>query len=318
MYVVTVGSGNSGGGAIHDYLYNREDFRSPFFGNEFRLVNDPDGIDSLYKNFYENFSVNNAASAFERFEKFSILSTKIKGHINNEWSRIYPENSEKIILNYLKRISHIEYYAMPQFKYLSLNIIKKLHFFIKYRLLKEKINKIKLFKVRLPKNEKKFLFETRKLLDELCQKKNKSKKSNIILDQSVSYWRPTDYLKYFHNLKIIIVNRDPRSIYYSMYLRNSKAYPSSNVTTFTEWYKKIRNSQLKIKNKNIYIIQYENFLNNFEIESKKLNNFLKINQKIKSKFDPEFSKKNVLKAKDKLNKKDKNYLEKKLKNYLVW
>ena len=157
MYVVTVGSGNSGGGAIHDYLYNREDFSSPFFGNEFRLINDPDGIDALYKNLYENFSVNNAAAAFERFEKFSILSTKIKGNVNNEWRRIYPENSEKLILNYLKRISYIEYYAMPQFKYLSLNMIKKFHFFIKHRLLKEKINKIKLFKVRIPEDEKKFL-----------------------------------------------------------------------------------------------------------------------------------------------------------------
>ena len=36
------------------------------------------------------------------------------------------------------------------------NMIKKFYFFIKHRLLKEKINKIKLFKVRLPENEKKF------------------------------------------------------------------------------------------------------------------------------------------------------------------
>ena len=207
---------------------------------------------------------------------------------------------------------------MPQFKYLSLNILKKFYFFIKHRLLKEKINKIKLFKVRLPENEKKFLFETKKLLDELCQKKNKSKNSNIILDQSASYWRPTDYIKYFNNLKIIIINRDPRSIYYSMYSRNSKAYPSSNIITFAKWYKKIRNNQLKIKNKNVYIIQYEKFLNNFEIESKKLNNFLKISQKIKSKFDLNFSKNNILKAKNKLNKQDKIYLENKLKNFLVW
>ena len=155
-------------------------------------------------------------------------------------------------------------------------------------------------------------------IDNCELKKNKSKNSNIILDQSASYWRPTDYIKYFNNLKIIIINRDPRSIYYSMYSRNSKAYPSSNIITFAKWYKKIRNNQLKIKNKNVYIIQYEKFLNNFEIESKKLNNFLKISQKIKSKFDLNFSKNNILKAKNKLNKQDKIYLEKKLKNFLVW
>ena len=318
MYVVTVGSGNSGGGAIHDYLYNREDFSSPFFGNEFRLINDPDGIDALYKNLYENFSVNNAAAAFERFEKFSILSTKIKGNVNNEWRRIYPENSEKLILNYLKRISYIEYYAMPQFKYLSLNMIKKFHFFIKHRLLKEKIKKIKLFKVRIPEDEKKFLLETKNFLDELCQKKNKSKNSNIILDQSVSYWNPENFLKYFDDAKIIITNRDPRSIYYSMLSRNSKAYPSSNIKTFTKWYKKIREKQSEIDNKNIYFVQYEKFLKNFEKESRKLNNFLKISNKIKSKLDIEHSKNNILKAKRNLAVSDQNFIKNNLKNFLAW
>ena len=138
------------------------------------------------------------------------------------------------------------------------------------------------------------------------------------MDQSVSYWRPDNFFKYFNNLKVIIINRDPRSIYYSMKSRNSKAYPSTDVKTFTNWYKKIREEQSKSKNKNIYFIQYENFLNKFEIESKKLNNFLKINQKIKSKFNLENSKKNILKAKFNLNKKELKYLEKELKKYLVW
>ncbi len=318
MYVVTASSGNSGGGAVHDYLKNRDDFKSPFYGNEFRLINDPDGIDNLYKNFYENFSVNNAAIAFQRFEKFSILSSKIKGNVSNELKPIYPKNSNKIISNYIKKISYIEYYAMPQFRYLNLNILSKLYFFIKYKILKEKINKIKIFKVRLPKDEKEFLLETRKFIDKLCQKKNRSKNTNIILDQSVSYWRPNDYFKYFNNLKIILVNRDPRSIYYSMHSRNSKAFPSSNVVTFAKWYKKIRKNQLKIKNKNIHIVQYEKFLNNFNSESKKLNNFLKISQKVKSKFNLKFSKKNILKAKYNLSKKDKIYLERVLKDYLAW
>jgi hypothetical protein len=34
--IITVGSGNSGGGAIHDYLKERKDFASVFYGNEFR------------------------------------------------------------------------------------------------------------------------------------------------------------------------------------------------------------------------------------------------------------------------------------------
>ena len=38
MNVITVRSGNSGGGAIHDYLRNRKDFVAPFYGNELRWI----------------------------------------------------------------------------------------------------------------------------------------------------------------------------------------------------------------------------------------------------------------------------------------
>ena len=316
MYVVTVGSGNSGGGAIHDYLRDREDFVSPFYGHEFRLINDPDGIDNLYNNLFNNFSINNSAIAFERFIIFSRLSQKIKKNVKSERKKIYPSNSQKIFSEYVNKISYLDYYAMPQFKYSNLNFFNKLYFYVKYQILKKKINKIKLFKMRLPRDKSIFLQETRKFIDLICQKKKQRK--NIILDQSVSYWRPDNFFKYFNNLKVIIINRDPRSIYYSMKSRNSKAYPSTDVKTFTNWYKKIREEQSKSKNKNIYFIQYENFLNKFEIESKKLNNFLKINQKIKSKFNLDNSKKNILKAKFNLNKKELKYLEKELKKYLVW
>ena len=55
--VIVLGSGNSGAGAIHDYLQSRNDFQSPFKGKEFRLVNDPNGLDELYNNLYKNFSI---------------------------------------------------------------------------------------------------------------------------------------------------------------------------------------------------------------------------------------------------------------------
>ena len=207
---------------------------------------------------------------------------------------------------------------MPQHKYLSLNIIKKIIFYLKYKFLNKKVNSIKLYKILLPVDEKNFLNETIKFIYKLC-KKNSYTNKNIILDQSASYWNPERYLKYFKNLKIIIVNRDPRSIYYSMKSRNSKAYPSTNVVTFVKWYKYVRNNQSAIKkNKNIYIIQYENFLKNYEQESKKINNFLGISNKIISEFKLEHSKKNIYKAKDQLTKKDQIYIKKNLSKYINW
>ena len=77
-------------------------------------------------------------------------------------------------------------------------------------------------------------------------------------------------------MKIVLINRDPRSVYYSMRSRQSFAYPGYDINLFVEWYdyiiKKEINCQKKIKN--IIEINYERFLNNFKSESKKLNKFL--------------------------------------------
>ena len=49
--VIVLGSGNSGAGAIKDYLMSRDDFQSPLGDQEFRIITDPDGINDLYINF---------------------------------------------------------------------------------------------------------------------------------------------------------------------------------------------------------------------------------------------------------------------------
>ena len=70
--IIVMGSGNSGAGAIHDYLLSRKDFQSPFKGKEFRIVLDPDGLDELYQSLYLNFSINGSANKIENFRKFII------------------------------------------------------------------------------------------------------------------------------------------------------------------------------------------------------------------------------------------------------
>ena len=45
--VITIGTGNSGCGAIHDFLIDNTKYKSPFKGQEFRMIHDPDGILNL-------------------------------------------------------------------------------------------------------------------------------------------------------------------------------------------------------------------------------------------------------------------------------
>ena len=54
---------------------SREDFQSPFGNQEFRIINDPDGINDLYFNLYKNFSLITQLMQFTNFMVFINNST---------------------------------------------------------------------------------------------------------------------------------------------------------------------------------------------------------------------------------------------------
>ena len=176
--------------------------------------------------------------------------------------------------------------------------------------------------MRLPKNEKKFIFETNKYLLDLFKFNIKSiNKKNIILDQATNFWKPEIIFKYFNNAKIILVTRDPRSIYYSMKFRGSYAYPGYDIKIFVKWYKYAMQKREKIIKKyktNILDVKFEKFINNMEFELLRINQFLQIKNKIVKNFNYDFSKNNVFKAKYSLSKNELNFIKKNLKKYLQW
>ena len=318
LTVITSSIGNSGAGLIHDYLLGRTDFKSPFFGQEFRLISDPYGIENLYNNFFSNFSLNNSSEALNQFEKYSVNFCKIhlakKKIIGNE--KVYL----KEVSNYIKNIKKIEYVGYPQYKRVSQNKIVDAVYKGKKFLFKMNNFEFHNNKMSLPTEEKEFINFTKKFLNNIFSINSRIKK-NIVLDQSTNFWKPEIVFKYFDNLKIVLINRDPRSVYYSMRSRQSFAYPGYDINLFVEWYdymNKKRDKLSKKNKKNIIEINYERFLNNFKSESKKLNKFLRINNKINSNFNLENSKKNVYKAQQFLSKKEQIFIKNRLNKYLKW
>lgn len=320
-YIIVVGSGYSGSSAIRDYLISRKDCIAPFYNQEFRFVNDPDGIDSLYLNLYKNFSLNTSAESLDRFKIFAKNTSKIKFNNNKKNSFLYSSNFMKLIEEYLEKIIKVEYFANPQFRVITES---KYQNFLD-RVLKKffSLNFNDHFKMGIACEEKDFLNFTRKLIKDIIllniKKKGEKILPNIILDQAVNFFKPETAFRYYDNLKIIIVTRDPRSIYYSMKSRNSKKYPWKNIETFTKWYKLIMKSrQRPKKNKNILNVRFENFAKNFSKETIKINNFLNIKNLKNYSFDDKATNYNAFKAKKLLTINEKRYIEKKLKQYLQW
>ena len=313
--VIVLGSGNSGAGAIKDFLMSRKDFQSPFGSQEFRILNDPDGINDLYLNLYKNFSINSAANAVYNF--FSFISNCYSSRLNKK-NKIYNKNIIKITKKYIKDIIKVEYNGAPRFYLDKIDNIKKINFYFSRFVLKKNAKNIKLLKMIIPVSEKKFLrYTERYIVDLLKLSKNFNPKKNIVVEQGGNFWRPISSTIFYGNKrKVVIVLRDPRAIFSSMKNRNSLSYPGNDVKIFVKWYKSIMLKIDKIEHHKIIKIKFENFFENFNTESKKLCKLLKIRNNIKHKFNLRNTLKNLYKYKDCLSKKEINYINKNLSKYI--
>ena len=322
--VLIVGTGSSGSGAISDFLTKSTKYKNPFKGQEFRIIDDPDGILNMYYNFYINNSINNPSNAIMRFKNYieNLINLKVK--INNKQTKVYDKKILSITNEYIRNITTLSYHAYPQFIEIQTSFFKR-----KFFNLKKKISQSKggdnLFNMYLPAKKEIFLKQSKNYLRKIIQCHSQNKKINhIVLDQSLNMWNFTEIFSYFDDVKIILVTRDPRSIFNSMKNRDAKAYPGYNLKIWTKWYEQIMYKFINYKKKipkkykkYVLEIKFEDFCQNYESERNKVLNFLNT-KKINDNFDIKNSKFNVFKAKKELSVFEKNYIKKKLSKYLQW
>ena len=322
--VITIGTGNSGCGAIHDFLIDNTKYKSPFKGQEFRMIHDPDGILNLYHNFFKNPSINNSSNAIMRFKNYINNLINLKININNKSIKIYDEKILSLSDEYIKNITTLNYNAFPQFVAIQTSFFKKKIFNLKKKFFKSGDNH-SLFKMYLPVKEDVFLKQSKIYLNKIIKIQSANKKLNyLVLDQALNMLNFTEIFPYFDDVKIILVTRDPRGIYNSMKTRKSAAYPDDSLKVWTEWYgqtmQKFHDYKRKIPkkySKYILEIKFEDFVRNYEREQKKILNFLNISR-INNNFDIKKTEFNVFKARKELLDFEKNYIKKKLSKYLQW
>ena len=321
--VITIGTGNSGCGAIHDYLVKSTKYQSPFKGQEFRMMDDPDGILNLYHNFYTNCSINNSSNAIMRFKNYVDNLINLEMNINERSTKIYNKKILSLTDEYIKNITTINYNSFPQFVAIQTGFFKKNFYHFKKKLFGN--DNQSFFKMYLPVKEDIFLKKSKIYLNKIIRHQLQNKKiDNIVLDQALNMFNFIDIFSYFDNVKVILVTRDPRGVYNSMKTRQSLAYPNYDLKLWTEWYNQImqqfNNYKKKIPKKyrkHILEIKFEDFVRNYEREQKKILNFLNIS-KINNNFDIKKTEFNVFKARKELSNFEKNYIKKKLSKYLQW
>lgn len=325
MKFIILGSGESGSGAIIDYLISRPDVHRPL-KKEFRLVQDPGGLVDLHSSIIFGFHVNRASYAIKRFKDFcERCGRKSKNNYRNFPNYQYGLNYSAFIHNYfekvnkfLNRITLLSYDGMPSCERINLNQFDT----IKYERLsrKAKVNQKKIMfgEMYLPVDETLFLQETELFLNELFTIENESDNFYKVVDQGGSFWAPYSTTKYYgEKRKVIVVSRDPRDIFTEFQIYG-QAYPGSDVRIFCKWYKHvmININKSEWEKDNVLHVRFEDFIQNYQDEVKRVNKHLGISDSEVAVFEPEKSLKNIGKFKSKLAVKDVAVLEQELSNFL--
>lgn len=164
-----------------------------------------------------------------------------------------------------------------------------------------------------------FIKKTRKYLERLFEEINQ--KEYLMIDQLVSSSTIDDCSRYFEDLKVILVDRDPRDIYLEeKYRWKGESLPSKNVEEYCECYRWMREMG-RNKGKNILKIQFEDLVFHYSETVKKIEDFCKLDasEHIEKKkyFNPDISKNNCcLWTKYPNEKNNINFIEKNLSEFV--
>lgn len=299
--IITCASyGGTGSSAITDLLKEFRNCKS--FGDfEFSFLHYPNGVRDLELNILNR---NNRLNTGYSIYKFLEMNKKIEKAYLNYFGSDFLELSE----NYIKNISNISWKGTSELYSNDENLILK----FMYRV----VNKI--LRIIVPKkeglyfqkknykmfcsyvSEEKFYKETKKYLEELFQRLKVEKEyENLVLDQLIPSSDINSYLNYFDDIKVIVVDRDPRDLYILNREFWKEGWIPEDIDTYIEYFKIIREHQnYEEENKEkILRIKFEDLIYFYDDTLNDIIKFLGLDERdhiLKKKyFDPQISIKNT-------------------------
>jgi len=304
--ITTTGYGTTGSSVVTDLLKEFENVKS--FGEyEFRFLFDIHGVRELE---VALFNLNNRQNIDYYIKQFKNYIDYIdKSPIYSYYKKAFNGKFKQISYEFIEQIIDIKWQGYWHRDIMDENFIRKFFYylerFIQKKVLKQKDSSAKFYKKEMyyahPISHEEFILQVKNYLDKLF-KEMKVKENYIALDQLVPPENTSEFLKYFDNLKIIIVDRDPRDLYLlEKYEYNETWVPYKNVKDYIKWYKLVRShrNKEKIDSNKVMFIHFEDFIYNYEKTIDKVIEFIGLDKSKwanpKKYFNPDVSIKNTKK-----------------------
>lgn len=307
-FITCTGFGGTGSSVISDLMQEYKDVKSCGADFEMSLAFATDGISDLQHYIVDDFERNKTAEGIYRFRRLTnLISKEYSNKLQIDFCSVVEDYLHQLVKvkfngsNYLHplrygKLERLVYYKIP------LGIQRRLR---KLFPAKDGYEHTSKFKRRVPIelscDQSVFIRETKLLFDRLLNSVDSDNKYLFLcFDQLVPAYNFSRYTNYFSNLKVIVVDRDPRDLYLLNKLFWREGWiPADDVNTFISWYKLLRNQIEKdvSSSDNVLYVKFEDSIYRYEETIKTIEIFLGLDStnhiKPKSFFNPDISIKNT-------------------------
>ncbi|MDC1274780.1 hypothetical protein N8Z59_03675 [Planktomarina temperata] len=328
--IAVTGFGGTGSSAVTDLLTEFEGVKS--LGNsEFWFCQKPHGISDLQFKLHCGSHRSFVAPAIHDFYYAMLNDKELLKLLGKSQLSVFLESFINNItdLKFSKKMAYEELGPLCGYYY----YVIKPRFYRQFQRILNKLQPERCYHVPYRdrnfsvSNIERYLLNVQKLTNNIFTHGLDSNVSNVVVDQLVPATNISRYQKYFKNLEVIVVDRDPRDLYLLNKLRwNGANYicNTDNVYEFINWYKYIRfNSFDTAEQQHVYRIKFENLVHDYEKTKQFLFEKLNLSQEQhkhpKAYFNPDESKQNTMLYKQKQAVKFKSELkviENELRDYL--
>ena len=297
--IIASGYGWSGSSACTDLLKEFDGMDG--INNEFRIIKDPNGLIDLESALIDNWEFIRHDVAIRDFLSYcDVLSRGA-----NFFSKNGKGFSEKLSVDF-KFLCEEYILSLMDLKYKGNTFVhrynlSRLHSIIMRIKSKLKIDNYNNMNLSRPSRDK-FIKETRKLVNDLfLTYAHKNQLHTIVLHQAISPSNIKKSLKYCDNVKLILVDRDPRDIYMDMVelkvLLGVDLSSNESAENYILWHKLLREKNANnANNVNVLNIKFEDLIMDYNNQVSKIVDFCGIksnHSRNKQLFDPEVSRKNI-------------------------
>ena len=329
MRVITCASYYGTGSSAVTDLFSEFDCIDSLGNYEYRFLQEPDGIADLEYNLIENRHRHNSSDAIKRYLRYLKMEKKM-GYGGYD---IFGKNLDTITKDYIDGLTELKTHTWCNKdrtdKGLFFCFLDRSYSILR-RLLTGNINTEKRFSLLKDRewsyftsiSEEHFLALTREYVDMLLKSVVPEGSKYIMVDQMVSPTNVSRYTRYFNDVKIIVVERDPRDIYLLEKVKwQWGVIPVATPEEFVTWFKITRKNEDNEDSTKVYRLRFEDLVYNYEETKNKLISFVGISKDNHSrpmtKFNPEMSINNTnMQKKIQGYEQDIKYIESHLSEYL--